>query len=441
MKHAVSFRNQVIENARKLRQPDGVQAGGMFDAFNPRYLMPQSGGEYDDMDGNPWDDINLAPENETFDQLRMEVERAFGGQLDDTEDEDDDDDDPGVLFNYKEKCFEEDDISDLGDNIVITIPDEMRERKCQACRQRFMLKESYEEHAKECIELKLNKIITDGQQLLQMRQSRTLSANEFVRRMIYALKKVMKSLSVCYKESGDQSLALGVDDKLSKKMNLFDLTDDTFKPKKPMNNDPYQIIPLSSIAAPIVGPDPTISMPSIVQHQHHNHHNHHHHNHHHHQQQQNEQQNKYLLDLLEGKPNVSIQKNHLAERVGPMVATTSTAPNPLFASIMHSNQSKIAASMQPLGSVASQLALALAQSKRIEKPSFMTEPNAIVAQCSQCSESFTSIGAFEEHIRQNHTNRSTPIQSPAATVVNISVHFHMRINGNNGHLLILKIFF
>lgn len=403
LKHAITFRRQVINNSRYLQQPAGMQTQfSMFgEAFNPRFLMGDDGTDYDDIDGAPWDDLNLAPENETFDDLKMEMERAFGGELDETEDEDEDDDDPGVLFNYKEKCFEEDDISDLGSNIVITIPDNMRERKCNACRQRFMLKESYEQHAKECIELKLNKFINEGYQLLQMRQSRTLSANEFVRRLIFALKKVMKSLSVCHKEVPDQPLTMS-EDKLTKKMNFFDLADDSFKLKKSMNNGVSHLTQLCSTTAPAA------HIPST--------------------EQNTEQQSKYLLDLLEGKPNVSIQKNHLAgnNNKSPIMS------NPLLAALsnsMHSNQnneqphrvydeydSHEQPPRLPRVSGASQLAQALAQSKHIEKPTFAAEENVVVAQCAQCSEPFSSIAAFEDHIRNKHKARTTPIQTSANTV-------------------------
>lgn len=392
---------------RRLQQPVhvGTQITMFGEAFNPRFLMADEANEFDDIDGAPWDDTNLAPENETFDNLKMEMERAFGGELSD-ETEDEDDDDPGVLFSYKEKCFEEDDISDLGSNIVITIPDEMRERKCNACRQRFMLKESYEQHAKECIELKLSKFINEGYQLLQMRQSRTLSANEFVRRMIYALKKVMKSLSMCYKDASDQPLSMGVDDKLTKKLNLFDLADDTSKQKKAMNNYISHLTPLSSISAPIVPVE---------------------------QQRQNEQQNKYLLDLLEGKPNVSIQKNHFAEHKVATSPTTTIAPRRLNTSHSSWLHSKIQTQeslfeqcdtshlpkMQSSGIPDASQPAGEAATKRIEKPTFSTESQAIAAQCSQCSASFSSIAAFEEHIRYNHNIRSMPVRSPPTVVSEI----------------------
>lgn len=166
MKHAITFRKQVINNTRWMRQPNvNDQASSMYycnfatpgGAFNPKQLM---GDAADGNNGFDDEDINMLPESDTFDNLKLELEREFGGECDDSADEDDEND-PG-LFNYKEKSFKEDDISNFEGNIEITIPDEMRERKCDACRQRFMLKESYEQHLKECIELKLLKFITEG---------------------------------------------------------------------------------------------------------------------------------------------------------------------------------------------------------------------------------------------------------------------------------------
>lgn len=119
---------------------------------------------------------------ETFDDLKHELDLAFGGPCDSSDEDDDGEDsgngmgssnDPAVLFSYTQKRFTEDDILDIGDGcggkILITEPDEMRERKCDAYRERFMLKESFEQHFKECIELKLLTFITEGYQLVGIR--------------------------------------------------------------------------------------------------------------------------------------------------------------------------------------------------------------------------------------------------------------------------------
>lgn len=201
-------------------------------------------------------DMNSTPEAIPFDTLKLELEQAFGGECDYSDDEEVDD--AGTeLFNYKEKSFKEDDITDfIGKSVVITIPDEMRERKCDACKQRFMLKESFDSHLKECIELKLNKFITEGYQLLTMRKSRALSANEFNRRMIFALKKMVTSLTSCYKEVSDLPSS---EDKVTKKNNVFDPCEQSKRPS-----------------------DEMLSLPNF-------------------------------LSSLEGKPNINIRKNHLLQ--------------------------------------------------------------------------------------------------------------------------------
>lgn len=348
--------------------------------FNMKILAQN---DYNGSGDTDWNDMNLASDGIAFDSLKMELEQAFGGECDDSED--DDSDDPATsttLFNYKEKSFTEDDITDfVSKSVVITIPDEMRERKCDACKQRFMLKESYDQHLKECIELKLNKFVMEGYQLLAMRKSRALSANEFNRRMIFALKKMVKSLTSCYKEVSDGPNT-NADDKVTKKNNLFDSCD----VKKPINNE-FEPTQLSSIRLP------------------------------------------NLLSSLEGKPNVSIQKNHLLEisqhghglntladnSVYPINTARTSTPNTNFKPIDCNNGSG-----NGHDDFEKQM---LTNIERIAKPAARvkrrhpSELNTIVAQCSQCNQSFSSLQQFEEHIRKHHTNR-TPQPSS-----NVSIPF------------------
>lgn len=347
-----------------------------------------------------WNDMNLAPESITFDSLKMEIEQAFGGECDDSED--DDSDDPGTstqLFNYKEKSFTEDDISDfVNKSVLITIPDEMRERKCDACKQRFMLKESFDQHLKECIELKLNKFVMEGYQLLSMRKSRALSANEFNRRMIFALKKMVKSLTLCYKEVSDGPTT-NADDKVTKKNNLFDSCDNGFGIKKPINTE-LEPTQLSSIRLP------------------------------------------NLLSSLEGKPNVSIQKNHLLENSQhglSLIASTENSENQMKPTLT----STPVTNFKPIDSsnghddFEKQM---LANSARLAKPATRvkrrhpSEFNTVVAQCSQCNQSFTSLQQFEEHIRKNHNSR-TPQPSS-----NVSIDHLFALNQHD-FLIPIKINF
>lgn len=330
-----------------------------------------------------WNDMNLAPESISFDSLKMEIEEAFGGECDDSDDDESDDAATSTtMFNYKEKSFTEDDITDfVHKSVIITIPDEMRERKCDACKQRFMLKDSFDQHLKECIELKLNKFITEGYQLLSMRKSRALSANEFNRRMIFALKKMVKSLTSCYKEVSD-SPSTNNDDKITKKNNVLDACDNILK--KPINTD---IDPLSSLRLP------------------------------------------NLLSSLEGKPNVSIQKNLLLENNqhaysfnvisendggsggssaspddNPINIALSSTPIPLnhFISIDNGNGHD-----EPLRDPLLQPRKQQTKHKRRQPHEF----NMVVAQCSQCNQSFSSLQQFEEHIRKNHNARSSQSSS------------------------------
>ncbi|XP_055307828.1 uncharacterized protein LOC129571962 [Sitodiplosis mosellana] len=380
LKHAVTFRKQVINNDRCIRQQTFYPGN---EPFNIKALMQNDynggGGGGDTV----WNDMNLAPESITFDSLKMEIEEAFGGECDDSDDEEADDAATSTtMFNYKEKSFTEDDITDfVHKSVVITIPDEMRERKCDACKQRFMLKESFDQHLKECIELKLNKFITEGYQLLSMRKSRALSANEFNRRMIFALKKMVKSLTSCYKEVSD-SPSTNVDDKVMKKNNVLDSCDNVLK--KPINTD---IDSLSSVRLP------------------------------------------NLLSSLEGKPNVSIQKNHLLENnqhAYSFITTTENGGsggdiqmNTAFSSTPIPNHFKSIDNGNGHDEPSPDSLLQLRKPQTKHKRRHPNEFNMVVAQCSQCNQSFSSLQQFEEHIRKSHNSRSSqtssnvPSQSPS----------------------------
>lgn len=384
LKHAITFRKQVMTNSQWLRQSahsGSNYPGCMIQPFNMKILAQDQEDPMNDCCA--WNDMNLAPESDTFDNLKLELEQAFGGECDESDEDEDEDPD---LFNYKEKSFKEDDISNFDSNIIITVPDEMRERKCDACRQRFMLKESFEQHLKECIELKFNKFVTEGHQLLTMRKSRTLSANEFVRRMIFALKKMVKSLASCYKEVSDGPSTIS-DDKLSKKSNLFDSTIDADQSKNSMNNGIQQSASTEDI-------DPN---------------------------------SKHLLNLLEGRPNICIQKNVL--EINRHNAITNIDYTAFQSNIVLDNKKEtvnyskafnehdntynvrqLNQIMPPKTSIGSPLPIRIKQERQ------PPEATVTIAQCSQCCESFTSLQQFEEHIRDLHNSRSVSSQSPISGV-------------------------
>ncbi|XP_053959537.1 uncharacterized protein LOC128864073 [Anastrepha ludens] len=101
------------------------------------------------------------------------------------------------IFSYKEKNFEEDDIMDideLRDAITINIPESCKERKCRACFRRFMFEDSYNEHMSTCIEYKFLTYIEEINRLLDIRRSKAISPHEFVRRMIFCIRKTCEWL-------------------------------------------------------------------------------------------------------------------------------------------------------------------------------------------------------------------------------------------------------
>ncbi|XP_036328871.1 uncharacterized protein LOC118741129 [Rhagoletis pomonella] len=101
------------------------------------------------------------------------------------------------IFSYKEKNFEEDDIMDideLRDAITINIPESCKERKCRACSRRFMFEDSFNEHMSTCIEYKFLTYIEEINKLLYIRRNKGISPHEFVRRMIFCIRKTCEWL-------------------------------------------------------------------------------------------------------------------------------------------------------------------------------------------------------------------------------------------------------
>lgn len=103
------------------------------------------------------------------------------------------------IFSYSETNFQEDDIinlDELGDAITINIPESCKERKCRACFRRFMFEDSHNEHMSTCIEYKFLTYIEELNKLLYIRRNKVVSPHEFVRRMIFALRKICEWLKL-----------------------------------------------------------------------------------------------------------------------------------------------------------------------------------------------------------------------------------------------------
>lgn len=102
-------------------------------------------------------------------------------------------------FSYKEKSFVEDDIMSLDfikdANIVINIPEHMKERKCPACFRRFMFEDSYKDHMNSCLEYKFLSLIENLNRLAGFRRNKAISPHEFIRRTIFSLRATCQYLT------------------------------------------------------------------------------------------------------------------------------------------------------------------------------------------------------------------------------------------------------
>lgn len=104
-----------------------------------------------------------------------------------------------TYFDYSQKSFVEDDVSLLeifqNKEITFNIPEHFRERKCIYCRKLFMFEESYEEHIKVCIQATLQLFTNQITNLTELKENKEISPHEFIRRMIYCLKKNAQTLN------------------------------------------------------------------------------------------------------------------------------------------------------------------------------------------------------------------------------------------------------
>lgn len=96
------------------------------------------------------------------------------------------------IFSYKEKMFEEDDIMDLDelkDLVNINIESTCKEHKCKYCSRRFMFEETIQEHLKTCIDFKFFEFFEEIKNLMYIKRCKEISPHEFIRRMIFSIRK------------------------------------------------------------------------------------------------------------------------------------------------------------------------------------------------------------------------------------------------------------
>lgn len=101
------------------------------------------------------------------------------------------------IFSYTEKPFEEDDmyLDILKHNVLINIPKDIKEKKCPSCGRRFMFEASINEHLKECLQFKLVKFIKQTFHLLFLKENRSISSFEFIRRTIFSVRNCFELIT------------------------------------------------------------------------------------------------------------------------------------------------------------------------------------------------------------------------------------------------------
>ncbi|XP_053688289.1 uncharacterized protein LOC128737638 [Sabethes cyaneus] len=114
----------------------------------------------------------------------------------------------GGYFTYTEKEFEEDDVMELDvlkeHNIAFNLPVDYKEKKCPSCRKRFMFDDSLSEHLEKCLQFKLIKFIREVYHLLCLKESRAISSFEFIRRVVFAIRRSVDQIATLDGEVEDR---------------------------------------------------------------------------------------------------------------------------------------------------------------------------------------------------------------------------------------------
>lgn len=135
------------------------------------------------------------------------IDEAFLDRWQDSSPEDKATGSASAFFSYTEKEFQEDDVMELDVlkeyNITFNLPEDYKEKKCPSCRKRFMFDESYNEHLKECLLFKLVKFIREVYHFLFLKENRSISSFEFIRRVIFSVKKTNELIS-CYDDESTE---------------------------------------------------------------------------------------------------------------------------------------------------------------------------------------------------------------------------------------------
>lgn len=249
MKHAVSFRQQVVSNMVNLKAARIVAEKTSFND-KEKLLITSDDLVYSDLrktesskllnnqtnGGSTFTTkIPLNHDNSCSTKNHINLNREIQINKVEILDEDiftgsSDDNDGGfsenkykTYFNYRETNFEEEDIMDVEEvkasKIVVNLPEYFKERKCRACSRRFMFEESYNEHLEVCIEFKFLMFLEEATRLYDLRKNKACSPHEFIRRMIFNLKKICSWLK---HSCGENIILLSEMDILKKQRLLSD---------------------------------------------------------------------------------------------------------------------------------------------------------------------------------------------------------------------------
>ncbi|XP_050080613.1 uncharacterized protein LOC126568214 [Anopheles maculipalpis] len=116
------------------------------------------------------------------------------------------------LFGYREKEFIEDDVMELDGlqehGVSFALPEDYKEKKCFACRKRFMFSETYAQHLTECLLYKLTEAIRSLYHIMYLREQSAISAFEFIRRAVFTVRKCNR-LVQSYDGELDEDVAAG----------------------------------------------------------------------------------------------------------------------------------------------------------------------------------------------------------------------------------------
>uniref|UniRef100_A0A182T614 ZAD domain-containing protein n=1 Tax=Anopheles maculatus TaxID=74869 RepID=A0A182T614_9DIPT len=200
LKHAYTFRRQAIDNIA------GLLAAKYLSNLRPETKKPPVDSERligrDEIisteDGTAYRSVNLANATNARSVTKQSTKKPtimhrFVEKPPNNNAEEELDEPSSGLFGYREKEFIEDDVMELDGlqehGVTFTLPEDYKEKKCFACRKRFMFSETFAQHLTECLLYKLTEAIRSLYHIMCLRDQSAISAFEFIRRAVFTVRK------------------------------------------------------------------------------------------------------------------------------------------------------------------------------------------------------------------------------------------------------------